>query len=805
MPRNFVSLLILSTLCFVTCAWGQIEMQVDHKGEFRRVIGIRSDTLIVEDSKGRAKKSEHERTRFVAAESYAEGFVDVDFGEARDPRVLKNNKMKAGKNSFEMTISLTADRNVSNCFFLLLFQSNDALATYYDSVGSLRAGKKRKIAIKMPAQVDAIGSLHIFERGRELRTGDSIAGRSLEEEYETLLDRSSGVPAVALFQRVNHYPHVVSPNGKLVATYRDDKTHHRLVVFDVESLSILQSVEVGEYDEAVSDLEWLSDEVLLFIADRELNSLHAFSGKVELLEGRETLRILRVLPDSTHAVTYSHTTKAIGRGKHFATVDCVKGKRVLLEIGELWDACYLDANGRLRLKQQYSDGQLEFRYRDGDSKRWRDLEHQNNELEIQFTRSGKDEVDHSVYVEGFGGDENTLIVSAHRGGDKYSLCRYNIESGKVEEVLWQDDEYDVGGDYPAVDLFRNRNYEVIGIGYWKDRYKVVWFDPRFEAAQRQVESALPHLQHKPISWDLEGKAIVFRSFGDQSPGEYYLYSEAAKSLRNLYTTNLAILDQNLATTRPIHVEARDGQSILCYLTTPPDWDGTPLPLIASIHGGPTSRDLLTYSPITQFYATRGFAILEVNYRGSAGFGRAFKLDGIVGNLDTTPIDDIADAVNWAIENGIAQKARVAIVGGSWGGYSVYMSMVRYPELYRCGVATAAPSHMKAMLRNDLYVHNRFKYHFWKEILESRVDSAYIERVSPVNYVDAFQRPILIIQGERDRRVDIDQARIMSKAMEKAGKEYALILYPEDGHGHDAFGWNHSLNETEAFILTHMGL
>lgn len=796
----------LVLLCLPVPSFAQIEMQVDHEGVYRRVVDIYKTSFFVENEKGKRERAEYQKTRFRPAERFADGVVQVDFGDARDPRTLKNNKMKAGKNSFEMTLRLTPDRDLDDCFYVLLFTSNGAMATFFDTFGSLRAGKTKELQIKMPALVDAVGSLHVFEKGREVRTNDSVAGRSLDEEYQALLRGFSAAPATELFKDTNHFPHRISRNGKLLATYRDDKTHKRLVVIDTETMATVQSKDIGEHDEYLAEPEWLNETTLLYLFEDELHSLDIVSGKTRKLY-EPVKSISKVLDDGIHAITYNCEDFRRDADDYFVLIDCVAGKRVSLQTGAREDLNYLDAAGKFRMKRQYDKTVLSFKVRLAESDSWRDLDSFNAEPGISFRYSARDAVDQVAHVEGFAEDPNAIFITSNRGRDTYALYRYDLRQGKIVETVWEDPLYDVGGENDSpVWIMRKSDLSAIGVSYWRDRLAVAWFDPRFQEIQAAIEAALPALQHMPVSWDDNAESVVFRSFGDQNPGSYFLFNSKSRILRKLYDVNPALKGFELGSAQPKRVRARDGAEILCYLTLPPNWDGKPIPTIASIHGGPMVRDRLEFSGINQFFATRGFAVLEVNYRGSVGFGRKHKLDGLIGNLDTKPIDDIADATQALIAEGIAQPDKIAIIGGSWGGYSVYMSLARYPELFQCGVASAAPVSLKSMLHNDRVEYNRYGYNYWEEILVKQVaDPGYMERASPINRVDTISRPVLIIQGELDWRVNKGQAHSMAAALKKAGKEYTLILYPEDGHGHGEFGWNHHLNETEAFLRRHLGL
>ena len=749
----------------------------------------------MKNEKGRKKIADFSRVRFVAIDDYREGTVEIAFGDSRDKTKERDAKVRAGKSTFEMEVSIKPDLVFKDCYFVLLFSSNGALATYYDNIGTLLPNSRNRIKIKMPAQVDAIGSLHVFEKGSEIRSNQSVPGQSLEEEHAALVRNSKAIPTTILHKTSRDYPHILSKDGKYLATFRDDNTHYRLVVINTADLEIEHSIEIGEFDEYIEDLQWLNNKEVLYVYDSDLYSLDVTTGQKRMVV-KSIIDLITCSKDGIHAFV----TRAI-HSFLYIKIDCRDGKPVSTDPFSSYDHYYTDREDRVRLRRKYDAAKFTYLLRRLENGRWFRLDDINKEEGLYFSYGARDEIFQSLFFNKFSDDPNEMYVFSNTKRDTLGLYTYNLSTGKIGKTIWEDDRYDVGGPDISESYVRTRKSgEIIGLSYWRDKYQTIWFDKRFESAQSIVESALPELQHRPISWNDDASTMVFYSFSGKHPGSYYLLNLNTKSFRKILDRNPELSKRSLSEKKTLVVKCRDGHEVLCYLTLPLEWDGEPAPLIVNPHGGPMVRDYLRYSASDHFFSSRGFAVLKVNYRGSAGFGKQHIRSGLIGNLDTLPIDDIADATRHLINEGIADPDRVSIMGGSWGGYSVYMCIIRYPELYQCGIASAAPTDMKLSLSNDAVIGNKYAHAYWDVILREKIeDPNYVTAMSPLTHADKIKRPILIIHGEKDWRVRPAHAKQMAKALERNGVEHQLILYPEDGHGHSEFGHNNFLNEAEVFL------
>jgi len=230
---------------------------------------------------------------------------------------------------------------------------------------------------------------------------------------------------------------------------------------------------------------------------------------------------------------------------------------------------------------------------------------------------------------------------------------------------------------------------------------------------------------------------------------------------------------------PIKYAARDGEEIHGYLTLPPGGQKTGLPLVVMPHGGPFVRDIWRCDPLVQFLASRGYAVLQMNFRGSPGYGTEFYNKG-KREIGRGMQDDIEDGTRWALAKKIADPGRIAIVGGSYGGYAALFALGHNPELYRCGVSIAGVTDWSDIIKERRGEEYKYAYQFFREwIGDPKLE--FLEGASPVNFAAKITAPVLLIQGKEDRTVPPKQARKMVAALEKAGRPAPAVYISGEGH------------------------
>merc|ERR1712087_237745 len=287
------------------------------------------------------------------------------------------------------------------------------------------------------------------------------------------------------------------------------------------------------------------------------------------------------------------------------------------------------------------------------------------------------------------------------------------------------------------------------------------------------------------------------------PTEYVIYDQEKKESKPLFVSRPELLEYKFAPMEDVRIQARDGLELVGYLTRASTTDKTPLILL--VHGGPWARDFWGFNAAAQWFANRGYATLQVNYRASTGYGKSFlhKGDGEwgVGTMQ----DDLADSVKWAIDQGIADPDNICIYGGSYGGYATLAGLTFTPDLYKCGVDIVGPSNIKTLLDSIPPYWGPLRNDMLKKIGDVDTDVEFNKKISPLFHVDAIRAPLLIGQGANDPRVK--QAEADQIAFSMAGKcipvEY--VLYPDEGHGFARPANRIDFNgRAEAFLAKHLG-
>ena len=302
----------------------------------------------------------------------------------------------------------------------------------------------------------------------------------------------------------------------------------------------------------------------------------------------------------------------------------------------------------------------------------------------------------------------------------------------------------------------------------------------------------------------DGRLVLVHVYSDVDPGSYYLFDRQTGQARFLLAARSWIKPEQMSPMRAISFTARDGTQVHGYITIPRNSDGRNLPLIMNPHGGPHGpRDVWGFNPEVQFLANRGYAVLQVNFRGSGGYGNAFERMGYR-NWGTSMIDDMTDGVEWAVAEGIADPNRICTYGASYGGYAALQSVVREPERYRCTIGYVGVFSLPLMFRDgDIPRQESGRNYLNRVMPESQAEQ---QSQSPAFNVDRINIPVMLVHGERDERVPMSQYRALKSALEDAGKPPEVeILARNEGHGFQELENNVRLyNAMEEFLDKYIG-
>lgn len=396
-----------------------------------------------------------------------------------------------------------------------------------------------------------------------------------------------------------------------------------------------------------------------------------------------------------------------------------------------------------------------------------------------------------------------------RGRDTAALYARDAATGQ-KRLLAEDAKADIAGlvQHPT-------SKEIQAAGHVFSKQGWVFLDKGFEAHYRVLE-AMPDAKGAEVRITSrtqdDSKWIVALTRPD-GPIRYYVYDTGSKKSAFLFVNNSKLEGLALATMQAPVIKSRDGLNLVSYLTLPTgsdaDGDGKPeqpLPMVLLVHGGPWARDGFGYNSLHQLLANRGYAVLSVNFRGSTGFGKNFLN---AGNLEWAGKmhDDLIDAVNWSVTGGVAQKDKVAIMGGSYGGYATLVGVTFTPEVFACGVSIVGPSNIITLLNTippywapamQLFK-NRVGDHTTEE------GRKFLESRSPLNFVDKIRKPLLIGQGANDPRVKQSESDQIVQAMQSKSIPVSYVLFPDEGHGFARPENNMAFwAVTEAFLAQHLG-
>lgn len=376
----------------------------------------------------------------------------------------------------------------------------------------------------------------------------------------------------------------------------------------------------------------------------------------------------------------------------------------------------------------------------------------------------------------FTADGKALYVTTTLGSDTSRLVKVDAATGKELETLAANPKCDLDDVVTQED---RHVVQAVLFDYLKPEWKVL--DPSIQADFDQLAKA-----HKGVFYltgrDRADKHWTVSYMVDDGPVAHYLYNRESKKADFLFVNRPDLEKYTLAHCEPVVIKSRDGLDLVSYLTLPPGLEPKNLPLVLNVHGGPWARDAWGLEPECQWFANRGYAVLQVNFRASAGFGKHFLNAGNAEWGTGKMQDDLSDAVKWAVAKGYADPKKVCIFGGSYGGYATLAGLVFTPELYSCGVDIVGPSNLKTLMESIPPYWEPMKKQFALRIGPVDTDEAYNKKISPLFHADTIKVPLIIAQGANDPRVNIREADQMVKALRDRKIPVDYVVYTDEGHG-----------------------
>ncbi len=618
----------------------------------------------------------------------------------------------------------------------------------------------------------------------------------------------------------------LSPSGRFLALRMgNSQLRDGMLVIDTDTGATVGGARLEGYD--VGDIRWVNDNRLVYnVVDRNVApgdvrfapGLYAVDrdGKHarQLVEHAEVFTTgsqikRRVEPWNTYLMPgqgaqdseFIYARRPIWEENSYVLdrVDLVRlntltGKATEVQRPAAAQGWMLDHKGEPSIMISESDGKDTVHYRDPANGKWRVL--------ASFPAYGADKG--GIAPIGFI-DDKRMLVRAHLTGDKAALHSLDLASGKIDpEPLVSLSDFDFNGSM----VYSSKR--LLGIHYLGDARGSIWFNADMKAAQAEVDKKLPgvvNLITPPTAPEVPW--LLVESYSDRQPRFFSLFNGKTGQLKVIGASRPDINPDEMGRQEFVKVPARDGMQLPAWLTLPAK-GGKQLPLVVVIHGGPYVRGTeYGWSPVSQFLASRGYAVLEPEFRGSTGYGNALFRAGMK-QWGLAMQDDIADSVKWAVAQGHADGRRVCLLGGSYGGYATLMGLVKDGDLYRCGVAYAAVTDIPLMLDNGMA---------WASDMDSdyrrfgapvmlgdvQADAERFTATSPLKQAARIKRPLLLAHGSDDRRVPRAHYAKLRSALEANKADAEFVEYMGEGHG-----WSTAANRidfwtrVEAFLNRHIG-
>ncbi|MEY2608542.1 MAG: hypothetical protein QOH31_6396 [Verrucomicrobiota bacterium] len=560
----------------------------------------------------------------------------------------------------------------------------------------------------------------------------------------------------------------ISPNGKYLALLQPWNNRLNVWIEPVEGGEAKRLTSITDRD--ISGVSWKGNDVVLFAKDNGGDeNYHLYSVDRDGKHQRDLTPFTGIRATMVDDLEDNPTEVIIQTNQRDKQLfdayrlNVITGKITLAAQNpgniQQW---ITDWNGKIRAATTTDGVNTSLLYRKTEQSAWKTI----------LTTNFKESFDPQF----FSFDNQHLFGVSNIGRDKAAAVEFDPETAKEVRVIYENPDADVGR------LAYSRQRKVLTLATYKTwKQQIVFFDHETEDAYKYLQQQLPGFDVARVGRDKEENKFIVVLTGDRTLGSYYLYDIKAKDIRKLADLGPWLHPDQLAEMKPIEYQSRDGLTIHGYLTLPKGRDPKNLPVVVNPHGGPWARDDWEFNPEVQFLANRGYAVLQMNFRGSTGYGRKF-FEASFKQWGGTMQDDITDGVNWVIQQGIADPKRVAIYGGSYGGYAVLEGLVKTPDLYAAGVDYVGVSNLFTFM-NTIPPYWKPQLEMMHEMVGDPVkDKAWFQEHSPALNADKIKTPLFVAQGEKDPRVNINESNQIVDALKKRGVTVEYMVKPNEGHG-----------------------
>lgn len=607
---------------------------------------------------------------------------------------------------------------------------------------------------------------------------------SSEEELKKLADLDQGTYKYSVadyFARPKAAAFQLSPDGKYMSYMeKDSDNKNHVYVKNVATGEVIRAIE--EEDELIRGYGWINNERLYYLMDQGGNeNYHIYAANIDGSNVKDltpfedvTASIVNLLKDQKDYIIISMNKNNKQIFEPFK-LNVVTGELTLLyensDVNNPIQDYIFDKDGNMRGYVKLVNGiEMETYYKDKNSQ--------------DFKLLKKTNWDDTFYITAFNyrsSNPDEAYVVTNLDSDKIKIVLYDLAKNEQIKEVYSHPVYDISG----LRLSRKRNYELDAFQYQGEKLEIVPVSDLYKKMDATIRTQFPGKQYYIVDHDDDENTFLVAIQSDKLYGTYYQYDVKSGQLTFLHDLMPQLKEEDMAEMRPITFTSRDGLTIYGYITLPKAaLQGQKVPLIVNPHGGPQGiRDTWGFNPETQLFASRGYATLQVNFRISGGYGKEFLRAGFK-QIGRKLMDDIEDGVQYVISQGWVDKDRIAIYGGSHGGYATLMGLIKTPDLYVCGVNYVGVSNIETFFESFP--------EYWKPLreivkeiwydLDNPEEAKIAREVSPVYQVDKIKKPLFVIQGANDPRVKIAESDQIVTALRNKGFAVPYMVKYNEGHG-----------------------
>lgn len=611
-----------------------------------------------------------------------------------------------------------------------------------------------------------------------------------------LISSSDEIPIESIVRKPEISDVSLSLDGKYVAALHNDSNDQgQMLTYNIDRKEKKIYKPVSGLD--VSRYYWVSNDYMVYYVNQQHGRYLCYVSSSDRDLNAESKRILisayihtYVLdgllndPDNYLIQKKYHSKYSIVGKMNFRKKRIRKQEKFWGKI--LWGKT--DFNGSLRLinfyKTRNKKGKADCLHRESVDDPWIEIGFKEKATYYCFTPDGK-----GLYASTY--TLPKMQNDSAKFGRTKNLYTYNIRQNKLEQTIFSDSVFDFNGSLRFfANPYKPSSITLKGITQWNDTVVTHWFDKKMENIQNKLDIIFPHSINMIYDADTSLNRFLFKSYSDTKRNEYYIYDVNTDKITLLFKSCPWVNSELMSKTKPITFQTRDSLILHGYLTLP-NKGKQPYPTVILIHGGPNVRDYWGFDPEVQVLVSRGYAVFQINYRGSYGFGYKISVEERF-NYHKMYLD-IVDGTNFLIKKGIADKNRIAVMGTSFGGYLSICGITFEPDLYCCAVSNVGVFDWGKHVRSKKFKSNNYVYEYYKANIGGGNNKAYLDSISPIHKVENIKVPVLLTGGSEDKNVLISQSFNLFNKLKSAGVEVETFFKANERHG-----FRHQKNITEYY-------